>query len=211
MPDVRATRWQGRFEVLAALALTSAAALVASAGLNAWTVAREVSDGQVFSDGPDLLDVVRATARSVTPLVAALLVVAYLLILQGPGERVGRGGRGVLSALAPLGIAFGVAAAGAALDYLVNDQTGDRGIGPIAFSDSMSGGMERLGAALPFAAAAALCGYVAWLAWSALPAVRAGSDPVGDAEQAGPADGPHAPGEAEGGHTPGDDAEVEAR
>ena len=35
------------------------------------------------------------------------------------------------------------------------------------------------------------------------------SDAVGDAEEAGSADGPHAPGEAEGGDDPGDDTEEE--
>ncbi|MCB0971067.1 MAG: hypothetical protein KDA97_06055 [Acidimicrobiales bacterium] len=210
MADTTEARWQGRFEVLAALAAGAAGSLLAGAALNAWAQADEVSRNQVFSDGVDLLDVVRASARAVSPLMAGLLVVAYVLVLQGPGERVGRLGRATLWALVGLGLAFAAAAAGAAADLLVNEQTDGRGLGRVVFGDSLTGGMERVGAALPYAASAALCGYVAWLAWSALPATRPGSDAVGDAEEAGPTDGPHAPGEAEEGHDPGDDAEVEA-
>lgn len=157
MDQVEAARgagaaWQGRFEVLAALLVAGAAVLPVSVAAGWWATGG-------LDGGPSLLDALRAGAQAVGPLDGGLLVLAFLLVVEGPGDELTGRGRTVLGAVAVVGAVLAVAGAGAVVDLLVHE--GGR-------LGSATGGSvwSRVAGALPVAAGVALCGVVAWLAWS---------------------------------------------
>lgn len=182
MDDTRSESvWQDRFDVLALLAVTGAIVAVASVGLGAYAQ-QQTTLGFVGAD-LDLTFVLRQAGRAINPLVGGLLVAAFLLVVEGPGDRLGRIGRVVLYATVATGLIFAVGAAATAVDRVLSTSSTTVNVELVAGPQGSN--LARVADALPSAVVAAVCGFLAWCAWGFLAPEGAephqdGVDPSGE-------------------------------
>ncbi len=172
--------WQARLEIVALLLLISVALTVVAR----LAVAYDQSSGaRAFDDSVDLVGVVRSAGEQFGLLAAGGVLIALLLVTLGPEGRVRRQGVLALRATTVVGLAVaglcafaGVAALATDLDATPFDEPGTSAARTV---------VNRLGVGVPLLLAAAIAGYVAWCAFSALgespqPVVPSRADDRGD-------------------------------
>jgi hypothetical protein len=187
LPAPEVEPWQHRLEVMALLLVVSVAIVVFAAFASAH--AQLSQDFTTFPGASqprtDLTELIRVAGSSANLLAAGALLVAFLLVTLGPGDRIGALGTTVLRGLVGVGlITAGLAALSAVLTLIYSDDPGSGSVVSGAFV--AEGLVSRVGQVAPLFVAAAIAGYVAWCAFSILGEVPAelGSDAVVDAEEA---------------------------
>lgn len=169
---------QARCEVLAALSLAAAAALVLYGISQAIAVAMASDGPQGGPDTWDLVSVAAGTSALVPSFPSgvsghALLLLAYLLVIHiGPGSRIGRLGDRVLQGVLAVGALMAIGGLILTVRLLIEKSAVEESYTvPSAFGGD--GGYEpdvavsvvaRGGSALPMAFGAVLAGYLAWIA-----------------------------------------------
>ena len=120
------------------------------------------------SGGYDITDVIRAGGSSANLAVAGALLVALLVVTLGPAERSTGRGRLVLRSVVGVGLVTAGLAATSAVLTVTDDPEGPTfSVAPTA-GFLGEGTIARLAGTTPLLVAAALAGYVAWCAFSAL-------------------------------------------
>ncbi len=163
-PAAAAAPWQERLEVVSLLLLLSAAVTVVARVVGAYDQEKSARSGDLGS--VDLVSVVQLAGQSVAPIAAGSVLVAFLLVTLGPGDRIST--RGVLALRAATVIGLGVAglAGFAAIASLLESHgaTGGLGLDVTGQRDAL----DRVSTALPLVVAGVLATYTAWCAFSAL-------------------------------------------
>lgn len=160
--------WQARLEVVALLLLATTAVSVVARLATAYDQARLA---QSFGQSLDLVAVVRLAGEQTAYFAAGSVLVAYLLVTLGPGGGLSRRGLLALRATTVVGLAVAGLAAFAGLASLATASDA-AAAGPFGSPGSRSP-VDRLSDGVPLLLAAAIAGYVAWCAFSAL-----GEDPA---------------------------------
>jgi len=177
--------WQARLELVALLLLLTVAVTTLARLVGAYD---QEHGFQMATGGPvDLIAVVRFAGVQTGPIASGALLIAFLLVTLGPGDRISS--RGVLALWSATVLGLFLAGLGAFSSVAVIAQSADsaaRSLG--AGSGSFVG---RLTTSAPVLLAAVIAGYVAWCAFSTLGETpellfpdEVESDAVVDAEEA---------------------------
>ena len=176
-----AAPWQERLEVIALLLLLSAAITVVARLAGAYDQLRDVNP---FTNEPtDLVRVVQLAGQQIGPLAAGSVLIAFLLVTLGPGDRISQRGVLALRAATVVGLVVAGLTAFAAIASLLDANGVSNGL--VQVSATARDGINRVSTALSLLVATAIAGYVAWCAFSTLGEVP--PEPVA------PTDGPWAP------------------
>lgn len=207
--DAASLLGQRRCEVLAALGLGVTAAVVVRGYAAAGAYAQVTADGglarpttwelvEMAAGGASLYG---ARAEGVTAV--ATLLLAYVLVVEvGPGSWIGSLGVRVLQGVVAVGALLAVG--GAVVTVAALRQQGQIEAfgagGPLGAADAdvLTQVLDRGGSALPVVAGAALAGYLAWLASSALIELRRAPGPEPDDDAMDPYGADLDPGAADG-------------
>ena len=163
--------WQVRLEALAMLLVVTVVVALGSSLVSAYAQLGDLSGGFSGAEGPvDLADVLRVGGTAANLAVAGALVVAFLLVALGPGDRAGAMGTTVLRGVVVVGlVTAGIGGISSVLNVLDEPDRATFSLnGP-----SAEGFLSRASLAAPSLVAALLAVYVAWCAFSSLGDVRA--------------------------------------
>ncbi|HWJ60359.1 MAG TPA: hypothetical protein VNS19_00190 [Acidimicrobiales bacterium] len=163
-PASAAAPWQERLEVVALLLLLSAAATLVARFANAYDLA---SSARPFTNqSADLVSVVRMAGQQSGPIAAGSILLAFLLVTLGPGDRISQRGVVALRAATVVGLAVAGVCAFAAIATLIDSADAGGVLGDA--SSSPRDALNRVSMAVPLLVAAAIAGYVAWCAFATL-------------------------------------------
>jgi hypothetical protein len=155
--------WQARLEVVALLLLVTVAVSVVARLVGAYEQAK---DARQFGASVDLVQVVRFAGEQAGFIAAGGILVAFLLVAQGPGVAPTSRGRLALRSTTVLGLLVAGIAAFAGIATLVTSEVGGQGL-PMGIAGEPSL-VDRLSSGVPLLLAAAIAVYVAWCAFSTL-------------------------------------------
>lgn len=177
-PAEVAPPWQERLEVISLLLLLAAALTVLARLATAYDQMKAV---RPFGDGSvDLVAVVRLGGQAVGPIAAASVLLAFLLVTLGPGDRISQRGVLALRAATVIGLVVaGVCAFAAIATIADGDDVGSTINGVSTTARDL---INRLGVAVPLVIAGLIAGYVAWCAFATLGETPelVGADPAAD-------------------------------
>ncbi|WP_421120237.1 hypothetical protein ACE2AJ_02575 [Aquihabitans daechungensis] len=155
--------WQARLEVVAVLLLVSVALTLLARLAGAYDQARAA---RAFDDSIDLVAVVRLAGEQTGLIAAGGVLVAFLLVTLGPDGRLSGRGLLALRGVTVIGLAVAGVCAFAGLASLASSDGASPFNRPGASVARTA--VDRLSIGVPLLLAAAIAGYVAWCAFSAL-------------------------------------------
>jgi hypothetical protein len=168
-PPPAAAPWQERLEVIAVLLLLSAAVTVVARLASAYDQFNDLATARMAST--NVVDVLQFAGQQIGILAAGSVVIAYLLVTLGPGDRISARGVLALRGATVVGLAVAGLTAFAAVATAFR-----LGVTTTSFAEEPSSArdlLDRISVAGPLVLAASIAGYVGWCAFATLGEVPA--------------------------------------